>query len=171
MPTLGAFQSILQLAAGLNLGISGILTLWDDPIEKEIKRIGRILKRTNGLTARYPATAAAASAEISALSSDCNKEIEKLVLSEGVGETFNTEKTVALMAAVAALVSLVYASEYSDEPITAAVRSLAYLELLVTPVLIIALWFRIGKMSGNLRRLRAGLDRRYVAIVNRLAAQ
>jgi hypothetical protein len=171
MPTLGAFQSILQLAAGLNLGISGILTLWDNPIDQESKRIGRIRKRANGLAARYPITAPAAAAEISLLSSECDKEIQQLDLSEGTTEVFTIEKIVALIAAVAALVSLVYASEYPDQPITPTVRLLAYLELLVTPVLIIILLVRILKMAGKLRRVRAGLDRRYVSLVNKLATQ
>lgn len=171
MPTLGSFQSVIQLAAGLNVGVSGILTLWENPIERERETIARLWNRTSDLHRLYPEATEAHKNDIRSLLRDCRVEIKNLTESKGSLVRFTSEKTIALSGAAAAIASLVYATEYPDLVATMPIRILAYATLAVTPVLIGALAYRVWKMSGTLKTARTNLDKRYVALVNELAEQ
>lgn len=171
MPTLGAFQSVFQLAAALNIGVSGILTLWENPAVREGKRIGRLRDKADKLVSRFSLTAGEDFDAVQRLSSDCLGALDRLDKSDPTAKTFSAEKVIALSAAIISLLSLLYVSEYPDDPITPLTRGLGYFLLFVTPALVAFLTYRIWKMSGKLGALRAELDKRYVALVNRLSPQ
>jgi hypothetical protein len=151
--------------------VSGVLTLWEDPIERESKRIGRLRNRTNELAARYPNSGDSVKALIQTLSLECNQKLDELDRKDYSATSFAIEKLIALFAAGFSLASLLYSSEYSNVEITSTLRTFAYFLLFVTPLLVIGLSIRVGIMTWNLKDMRLQLDRKYVGLVNQLAEQ
>ncbi|MEG3181951.1 hypothetical protein [Sphingomonas sp. LT1P40] len=166
MTTYGDFQSIFQLTAGLTLGVSGLVTLFEDPIEREIRRFSRLWKVSDRLNVRHPNLPPDIVDRINGISNQIEEIQERLSTDFEAEERFRITKLASFVASVVGLVLLIYSSEKSSEIIPFSVKLLSYVLLAYVPIAVIFIAGSLRSISWPYRQHRKQIEESYVSIVN-----
>lgn len=171
MTTYGNFQSIFQLAAGLTLGVSGLVTLFEDPVEKEKRRFSSLAKRALALQRRHSNLSAAISAEVNSLSDRIEDYQERMVKFADAGERFRFVKLFSFVASVVGLILLIYSSESPGDPLPGLVRYLSYALLAYAPLATLAIAREYWRVSRRYEADRKKMDTSYKDLVDKIWAE
>lgn len=160
---------MLQLAAALTLGVSGILTLWENPVVKEQLLLDGLHTRVSNLRSLFPTKASEYEDEIGLLEQKCVDQKKFIANLGSSNSSFFWEKSISILVAIVSLGCLAYASEFPSHPMSNMMALVTY-AVFTFPVLLVGfLALRILSAAGKLNSVRRTLDRQYLVLVRKLA--
>ncbi len=165
------YQSIFQLVAGISIGFSGIISLFDDPLSKESQKLAALSKRTRAISNRYPSIGNVEKDQIQSLSNDIDNYLDNIIRESNDQVKFPILKMLAFGASIAGFVLLIYASEIPQAKMSSGLKFASYVLLACVPAMTIyvAHWYR--SISRSYAANRKTLDNRYIAIVDQISLQ
>lgn len=168
MTTYGDFQSIFQLAAGLTLGVSGVLTLFEDPIDKESRRITRLSKISRRLLDRHRDLPELIKNDVNILVDIVEDAQEDLSVEAESDDRFRIVKYTSFIASVIGLWLLIYSSDHSPDEIKLTYKILSYFLLAYVPIAVIYVAWVLRRVGLPFEKRRLEYEQKYLDLVNRI---
>jgi hypothetical protein len=166
MTTLANYQSIFQLGAGLAIGFSGILSLFPDPLDKELRKLTFLGKRTRALSVRYKKISDTTKKRIDDLDSNIDHQIDILQKNLGDYSNFYAVRIFSILLSFVSAYVLISSSEYPSEPLNDFHRMIGWISLLFVPVSSILIFLHLRSIRIKYGNQRALFDDEYVTCVD-----
>ena len=165
MTSYGDFQSIFQLVAGLTLGVSGVLTLFEDPIEQESRRFTRLSKRLRRLPERHIYLDPDIRSNIEGALEEVDDKQESLSIESESEDRFKLTKIISFLVSAIGLWLLIYSSNRSSESIPLSIRVISFVLLAYVPLSILLVAWTFHSIGLPFRSARRSFEKRYFDIV------
>jgi hypothetical protein len=163
----GEFQSLFQLSTALNVGVSGIISLWEDPNTAHRRQVEKIKGRVLVLPIRHTDLSEHHKGRVTETAGKCDADeaLSEKVAGLDIGTIVFTIKIVSVALAIFGLVLLKISSDSYSLAISDAYRTVAIGLFIPMPVMIVALLYISHVVRGRLKARRIALDACYRQLV------
>lgn len=167
MAELSDFQSVFEVAAGLHLGVSGLLTLFDDPHRREIQNLVSALKSFKTLQGRYSTRTDLASelAQIKQGIDEAECQLEQARRVSADTRTFTLAKLVSVAIGILSIFYVGYCSDNPDRSVDLGIWLIGMSCAFSPFIIAMSALSPTYVASGSVRRIRIALDKQYDQVV------
>jgi hypothetical protein len=170
MATWGDYQSLFQLSTALNMGVSGVLSLWEDPQHHHRTEVENIRARALALPLSHPDLAPDLLVDVKKLDETCTADLSEPIAILGVRPEWLllVSKLVSVVCALMGLRFLTISSNLYDFPLDASGRFWSLMLFVPIGAILVTLAVVSVLAARSLRARRLTLDRKYRDLVVRI---